>query len=160
MVSIDKLGKYNYLIRSTRAPLGPPMASAAPDPDPPPDFQDEVVAFKALVGSLFPPPTRSCPSQFVKKLDQIPEVSIPSTTARRKALSFASRELVGQFMGLWPSPRQIDLWIERNWHPLVQGRMNHFFCGKGFYIFISSLNQTEILFSETAHTSLGQEGYI
>jgi hypothetical protein len=38
-------------------------------------------------------------------------------------------------MGLWPSPRQIDLWIERNWHPLVKGRMNHFFCGKGFYIF-------------------------
>jgi hypothetical protein len=38
-------------------------------------------------------------------------------------------------LGLWPSPRQIDLWIEWNWHPLVQGHMNHFFCGKGFYIF-------------------------
>jgi hypothetical protein len=42
-------------------------------------------------------------------------------------------------MGLWPSPQQIDLWIERNWHPLVQGRMNHFFCGKGFYIFYFEL---------------------
>ena len=37
-------------------------------------------------------------------------------------------------MGLWPSPRQIDIWIERNWNPLIKGRMNHFFYGKGFYI--------------------------
>jgi hypothetical protein len=90
-----------------------PMASAVLDLDPPPDFLDEVIAFKALVGSLCPPPlSRSSSSQFVKKLDQIPEVSIPSTSARRKSLSFTSRALVGQFMGLWPSPRQIDLWIE------------------------------------------------
>jgi hypothetical protein len=40
----------------------------------------------------------------MKKLDQIPEVAIPCIAARRKALSFASRALVGQFMGLWPSP--------------------------------------------------------
>jgi hypothetical protein len=120
--------------------LGPlPPWPLRMDLDPPPDFQDEVVAFKALVGSLFPPPTRPNTSQFVKKLEQIPEVSIPSTIVRRKSLSFASRALVGQFMGLWPSPRQIDLWIERNWHPLVQGRMNHFFCGKGFYIFYFEL---------------------
>jgi hypothetical protein len=53
----------------------------------------------------------------------------------KKGSLFFSRALVSQFMGLWSSPRQIDLWIERNWHPLIQGRMNHFFCGKGFYIF-------------------------
>ena len=44
------------------------MASTVPDSDPPPDFLDEVVAFKALVGSVSPPP-RSSSSQFVKKLD-------------------------------------------------------------------------------------------
>jgi hypothetical protein len=78
---------------------------------------------------------------------------------RRKSLSFASRVLVGQFMGLWPSPRQIDLWIERNWHPLVQGRMNHFFVVRVFISFTLSLNQIEISFSEMAPTSLAQEGY-
>jgi hypothetical protein len=86
---------------------------ASLDPDPPPDFEDEVVPFKSLVGSLENPPSRPMYSQFVKKLDQIPEVAILCIAARRKSLSFASRVLVGQFMGLWPSPCQIDLWIER-----------------------------------------------
>jgi hypothetical protein len=56
-----------------------PMAS--PEPDPPLDFEDEVVTFKELVGSLENPP--SCPafSQCMKKLDKIPEVAIPCIVA-------------------------------------------------------------------------------
>jgi hypothetical protein len=108
---------------------------ASPDTDPPPDFEYEVVAFKSLVGSMENPPFHPAYSQFVKKLDQIPEVAISLIVARRKSLYFASKVFFNQFMGLWMSPHQIYLWIEHNWHPLIHGRVNHFFCGKGFYIF-------------------------
>jgi hypothetical protein len=66
------------------------MASTNPDPKHPPDFLDEFLSFKSLVGSLPLPLARQNTSQFVKKLDQIPEVLILSTTARQKALFFAS----------------------------------------------------------------------
>jgi hypothetical protein len=50
-------------------------------------------------------------------------------------------------MGLWPSLHQIDLWIEWNWHPLVQARMNHFFYGKVFYIlYIEPKEDKDIIF--------------
>jgi hypothetical protein len=57
---------------------------ASLDLDPPPDFEDEVVVFKFLVGSLENPPSRPAHSQIVKKLNQILEVAIPRVAARRK----------------------------------------------------------------------------
>jgi len=30
------------------------------------------------------------------------------------ALSLAERGLVGQFTGLWPSPKTVQRWVERN----------------------------------------------
>jgi hypothetical protein len=62
--------------------------------------------------------------------------------------------------GIMAFTSQIDLWIERNWHPLVQGRMNHFFVVRVSISFILSINQIEISFSEMAPTFSAQEGYI
>jgi hypothetical protein len=73
-------------------------------PKPPPIFEVEIVAFKQLIGSLGNPSIHPTHTQFVKKLDTIPEVMIPQATHSR-ALSYASKGLIGQFTGLWPSPR-------------------------------------------------------
>jgi hypothetical protein len=51
------------------------------------------------------------------------------------AISLSDRGLVGQFMGLWPSARSTDNWIQRNWHPLIQNSVTCYAVGRGFFIF-------------------------
>ena len=48
--------------------------------------------------------------KFVKKVD-IPSVELPAETTCRSALNLAERGLIGQFTGLWPSPKAIDGWV-------------------------------------------------
>jgi hypothetical protein len=38
-------------------------------------------------------------------------------------------------MGLWPSTRTTDNWIQRNWRPLIKNSVTCYAVGKGFYIF-------------------------
>jgi hypothetical protein len=55
------------------------------DPDPPPDFEDDIATFKQIVGSLGNPTTQPTHTQFIKKMDQILEVEIHQEFARRKS---------------------------------------------------------------------------
>jgi len=68
---------------------------ASLDLDPPPDFSEEIATLKDLMDSS--EGSTHCPSQtqFIKKLDHIPDVSIPCVIARRKSMSYAYRALVG-----------------------------------------------------------------
>jgi hypothetical protein len=50
--------------------------------------------------------------KFIKKLESIPEISLPEEQPIKIALALADRGLVGQFMGLWPSVRTTDDWIQ------------------------------------------------
>jgi hypothetical protein len=60
--------------------------------------------------------------KFIKKLEDIPEIALPEERPMQIALALAQRGLVGQFMGLWPSSKTTDDWIQRNWKPnLTQG---------------------------------------
>lgn len=52
--------------------------------------------------------------KFVKKLEAIPKIALPEEQPIKIALALAGRGLVGQFMGLWPSTRTTDDWIQRN----------------------------------------------
>ena len=93
----------------------------------------EIVAFNSLVINVTK--FQKCPpSRFVKKLDEILKVKV-FAHARLCAPQLAERGIVGQFTGLWPSPRSIHLWIEKNWKPLIKGEVISSFCGKGFYTF-------------------------
>ena len=66
----------------------------------------------------------------------IPSVELPAAQTCQSALNLAEWGLIGQFIGLWPSPKAIDGWVQRNWLPLVsEGIRNHFF-GRGFYVFV------------------------
>lgn len=91
--------------------------------------------FSALVKSLQPQRTRSTLSKFVKKLDGLQEVVLPPSIPRMAALSLAERGLIGQFTGLWPSPKTVQGWTERNWPDKVNGKISIRFCGKGYYTF-------------------------
>eukprot|EP00253_Pinus_taeda_P010744 PITA_10744 len=51
------------------------------------------------------------------------------------ALSLAEKGLIGQFTGLWPSPKTVQRWVERNWSDKTQGKISIRFCGKGYYTF-------------------------
>jgi len=72
----------------------------------------------------------------VKKLENIPETSLPRTLPRRAAISLAERGLVGQFIGLWPSPKSVHNWVERNWNANTQGKIVICFFGRGYYTFL------------------------
>jgi len=98
-------------------------------------LQNAADAFSALVKSLQPQRTRPVLSKFVKKLDGLQEVVLPPSIPRMAALSLAEWGLIGQFSGLWPSPKTVQRWIERNWADKVNGKISIRFCGKGYYTF-------------------------
>ena len=96
----------------------------------PPDFEE----FKRLIASCRK--RKGGPSnKFVKKVD-IPTVELPVDHICRSTLNLAERELIRKFTGLWPSPKAIDSWVQRNWRPLVSDRIRSHFVGRGFYVFV------------------------
>jgi hypothetical protein len=51
--------------------------------------------------------------KFVKNLEEITEVALPLEKTIQIALSLAERALIGQFTGLWPSPKSMERWVHR-----------------------------------------------
>ena len=101
------------------------------DPTPLPP---ELDAFKRLVATCGK--RKGGPSQrFVKKVD-IPSVGLPADWICRTALTLVEHGLIGQFTGLWPSPKAIDSWVQRNWRPLVTKGIRNHFVGRGYYVFL------------------------
>jgi len=92
-------------------------------------------AFTTLVKSLPPQRPRPAISKLLKKLDVLQEVILPPALPRMATLSLAERGLIGQFTGLWPSPKRAQRWIEQNWFDKIQGKISIHFCGKGYFTF-------------------------
>jgi hypothetical protein len=92
-------------------------------------------AFRKLVGSSRKRPGPPQVPKFIKKLEEIPEIALPESQPVKIALALADRGLVGQFMGLWPSPKTTDDWIQRNWKPHLQHGVTCYSVGRGFFIF-------------------------
>ena len=46
--------------------------------------------------------------KFVKRIEDVPEVALPPEETIWVALSLEDRTLIGQFTGLWPSPKTTD----------------------------------------------------
>jgi len=105
-------------------------------PPPPPDPENHAELFASLIPDNASAKTRPSVSKFIKKLDEIPEVSLPPSLPRKSAITLAKRGLVGQFTGLWPSPRSVQKWVECNWIAMTQGKIAIRFCGRGYYTFI------------------------
>ena len=85
---------------------------------PPPSLEED--AFRKLIVSGGKRKGPSSIPKFIKNLDEIPKISLPETQAIKIALALSERGLVGQFMGLWPSAKTTEAWVQRNWKPLLK----------------------------------------
>ena len=74
--------------------------------DPPPDLRSD--AFDKLIASHNRTSGKGAPSKFVKRIEDVPEVALPPEETIQVALSLANRALIGQFTGLWPSPKTTE----------------------------------------------------
>lgn len=92
-------------------------------------------SFTSLISAMGLAKNRPSVTKFVKRLEDILEISLPPTLPRKAALSLAERGLVGQFNGLWPSPKNVQKWVERNWTASIDGKISIRFCGRGYYTF-------------------------
>ena len=67
-------------------------------------------------------------------------------------LSLAEHGLVGQFTGLWPSPKEIEGWVQRNWRPLLSQGIRSHFIGRGYYIFVFySRDDRDLIFCNSSY---------
>jgi len=78
--------------------------------------EENAEAFTSLITKNGDPRNRPLVNKSIKKLESIPEISLPPTLPRRATISLAERGLVGQFTGLWPSPKSMQKWVKRNWN--------------------------------------------
>jgi hypothetical protein len=75
----------------------------------------------------------------------MPQVNLPPAATWHKALALVDRGLIGQFIGLWPSPKSMDIWVQQNWMVLIKGKLSYYFCGRGFYAFLFELKEDQEL---------------
>jgi hypothetical protein len=104
--------------------------------EPPPPLPLDLSTFKKLIEACNRYPASTTQENFVKKLESIPSVTLPVDEPCRATLNLAARSLIGQFTGLWPSPKSIESWIQRNSRPLVSEGIKSHFVGKGYYVFL------------------------
>ena len=127
-------------------------------PAAPPPFPPEIEAFKALVTASRKRQVTGPQQKFVKKLDSIPKVALPEEEICRSALNLTEKGLIGQFTGLWPSPRAVEEWVRRNWLPLVNEWIKIYFVGKGFFVFLFDSTEDRGLIFQNGPYFIGPQG--
>jgi hypothetical protein len=65
---------------------------------------------------------------------------------------------MGQFIGLWPSPKAMNQWLELNWKKKIQGHMSSAFCGKGFFAFLFENKEDRDLIFRNGPYFMGARG--
>lgn len=133
--------------------MDPRGSSEIPPPSPP-----EVEAFKKLVAASGKWPITGAQQKFVKKLDNIPTVVLSIEETCRSALNLVERGLIGQFTGLWPSPKAIEDWVNQNWIPLVSEGIKSHFVGKGFFVFVFENAEDRTLIFRNGPYFMGPQG--
>jgi hypothetical protein len=80
-------------------------------------------------------------------LDEIPQLDLPSLELRKKSLIFSERDLVGKFIGLWPSQKFVEAWVAKKWPLKINGQTIPFSYGHGYFMFLFLNNEeTYVLF--------------
>lgn len=129
-------------------------SSRVPPTLPTPTVED---AFNRMLASL-PKKKTTEPPGFVKKLDDIPEISLPSEKPIQVALTPTDRALVGQFTGLWPSPKAIENWVVKNWKPLIKNSVTSYFLGRGFFLFEFTKKEDKDMIFRNGPYFMGPQG--
>ena len=102
-------------------------------------------AFKRLIASCGK--RKGGPLQkFVKKVD-IPSVELLVEWTCRSTIHLVEHGIICQFTGLWPYPKAIDGWVQRNWRPLVTEGIRIHFVGRGYYVLVfDSAEDSNLIF--------------
>jgi hypothetical protein len=95
--------------------------------------KDPLEAFKNLVRSAGPKSKPSLSSKFVKKMEEIPSLELSPEAPCEFALLLAENTLIGKFMGLWPSPKTVEVWMDERWKMLIQGEVSLCTVGRVFF---------------------------
>ena len=111
-----------------------------------------------LIGKAGKKPTLLSIPKFVNKLDEVPEIALPEEQPIEIALALAERGLIGQFMGLWPSTKTTDDWIQRNWRPQLKNPVTFYAVGRGFFIFEFISKQDRDLVFRSSTYFMGSQG--
>jgi hypothetical protein len=127
---------------------------AIPNPPPLPELE----AFRKLVAAASKRPPSAVQQKFVKKLDSIPSVELPLEETCRTTVNLADRGLIGQFTGLWPSPKSVDAWVQRNWNPLITEGIKSHFVGKGYFVFVFDNPEDKNLIFRNGPYFMGPQG--
>jgi hypothetical protein len=61
-------------------------------------------------------------------------------------------------MGIWPSPKSVAIWLQKNWVPFIKGSPSHFFCGRGYYTSLFNHKEDKDLFFRRSPYFLGERG--
>ena len=88
----------------------------------------------------------------------MPEVALPPEETMRVALSLADRALIGQFTGLWPSPKTTDSWVQRNWRPLISKNVASYSVGRGYFLFDFESKEDKDLIFRNGPYFMGPQG--
>ena len=70
-------------------------------------------AFDRLIASQNRRSGKGDPPKFVKRIEDVSKVALPLEETIQVALSLVDQALIGQFTGLWPSPKTTDSWVQR-----------------------------------------------
>ena len=133
---------------------GSPRASSPLHPPPP---LPNNVAFSSLIKS-FPKKKKAECSKFVKSVEEMSEVSLPLDIPIQVALSMSERVLVGQFTGLWPSPKATKTWVIKNWKPLMKQNVTSHFLGRGYFLFEFISKEDKALIFRNGPYFMGPQG--
>jgi len=82
------------------APGGGPKAT--------PPLPPGLIVFRKLVATCNKCQTSKQQHKFVKKLETIPTVALPTKEPCRSDLNLTKQGLIGKFIGIWPSPKYVD----------------------------------------------------
>ena len=130
------------------APLGGGRAGWAVMPDgevgSPMGPCDEIEDFRSLISGKSKTDQALSIPKFVNKIDEVPIIDLPPQHPMHVVVSLADRALVGQFTRLWPSPKTMDNWIQKNWRPLISNSVTCYAVGRGFSFSNLLLKNTEI----------------
>lgn len=62
-------------------------------------------------------------------------------------LRYLDQAPVGKFAGMWPSPKLMEFWMEKNWKYKMKGNLAIFAVGNGFFSFLFKYKEDkEVIF--------------
>lgn len=85
-------------------------------------------------------------------------ISLPPDGPIQVALSLSERALVGQFIGLWPSPRATEAWVAKNWKPLITQSVTSYFLGREYFLFEFTSKEDKDLIFRNGPYFMGPQG--